>query len=82
MGLTAWTGAFPKRTDVEVAKNYLSEDEVDTLNRIVNLYLDFAELQAKHCLRMLGTNPPRLPERKPMMSMTSLSSVQNFSSRP
>ncbi len=47
MGLTAWTGTFPKRSDAEVAKNYLSEDEVDTLNRIVNLYLDFAELQAK-----------------------------------
>ncbi len=47
MGLTAWTGSFPKRSDAEVAKNYLSEDEVDTLNRIVNLYLDFAELQAK-----------------------------------
>jgi hypothetical protein len=47
MGLTAWTGVFPKRHDAEIAKNYLSEDEVDTLNRIVTLYLDFAELQAK-----------------------------------
>ena len=47
MGLTSWTGALPKRTDAEVAKNYLSADELDTLNRIVSLYLDFAELQAK-----------------------------------
>lgn len=47
MGLTSWTGALPKRTDAEVAKNYLSQDELDTLNRIVSLYLDFAELQAK-----------------------------------
>ena len=47
MGLTSWTGAMPKRTDAEVAKNYLSADEIDTLNRIVSLYLDFAELQAK-----------------------------------
>ena len=47
MGLTSWTGALPKRTDVEIAKNYLSSDELDTLNRIVSLYLDFAELQAK-----------------------------------
>lgn len=47
MGLTSWSGALPKRTDAEVAKNYLSSDELDTLNRIVSLYLDFAELQAK-----------------------------------
>lgn len=47
MGLTSWTGAMPQRSDAEVAKNYLSADELDTLNRIVSLYLDFAELQAK-----------------------------------
>ena len=47
MGLTSWTGALSKRTDAEIAKNYLSSDELDTLNRIVSLYLDFAELQAK-----------------------------------
>ena len=47
MGLTTWTGSLPKRQDAEYAKNYLNEDELDTLNRIVNLYLDFAELQAK-----------------------------------
>ena len=47
MGLTTWTGILPTRNDAEYAKNYLSEDEIDTLNRIVSLYLDFAELQAK-----------------------------------
>ena len=47
MGLTSWTGLLPKRTDAEIAKNYLTEDELDTLNRIVSFYLDFAELQAK-----------------------------------
>ena len=47
MGVTSWTGPLPRRTDAEIAKNYLSADEVDTLNRIVNLYLEFAELQAK-----------------------------------
>ena len=46
MGLTSWTGGFPKRHDAEIAKNYLSKEEIDTLNRIVSLYLDFAELQA------------------------------------
>lgn len=52
MGLTSWTGALPKKTDAEVAKNYLSADELDTLNRIVSLYLDFAELQAKSHIPM------------------------------
>ncbi len=47
MGLTTWTGMFPKRSDAEYAKNYLTEEELDILNRIVNLFLDFAELQAK-----------------------------------
>ena len=47
MGLTTWTGMMPKRTDAEFAKNYLNEDEIDTLNRIVNLYIDYAELRAK-----------------------------------
>lgn len=47
MGLTTWLGAMPTKHEAEIAKNYLSEEEVDMLNRIVNLYLDFAELQAK-----------------------------------
>lgn len=47
MGLTSWRGAMPTKHEAEIAKNYLSEEEVDMLNRIVNLYLDFAELQAK-----------------------------------
>lgn len=47
MGLTTWTGALPKKTDAEIAKNYLSQEEIMTLNRIVSLYLDFAELQAE-----------------------------------
>ena len=47
MGLTTWTGVMPKKTDAEIAKNYLSQEEITTLNRIVSLYLDFAELQAE-----------------------------------
>mgnify|MGYP001362907880 CR=1 FL=1 len=48
MGLTSFTGNKPKKTDAKVAKNYLNEDELDTLNRIVSMYLEFAELQAKN----------------------------------
>ncbi len=52
MGLTSWTGTLPKRRDAEYAKNYLNVEELDTLNRIVNLYLEFAELQAKNHIPM------------------------------
>lgn len=46
MGLTSWTGVKPMQADAEIAKNYLTHEELDTLNRIVSIYLDFAELQA------------------------------------
>jgi len=46
MGLTSWAGDIPRRTDAEIAKNYLNEDEIVALNRIVTAYLEFAELQA------------------------------------
>ena len=46
MGLTSWTGARPRRTDALVAKNYLTANELEALNRIVTAYLEFAELQA------------------------------------
>ncbi|WP_408590048.1 virulence RhuM family protein [Novosphingobium sp.] len=50
MGLTSWAnqskGGVPRKADVAVAKNYLVEDEIEPLNRIVTAYLEFAELQA------------------------------------
>ena len=47
MGLaTTRPGRIIRREDVSVAKNYLNEEELQTLNRIVNLYIEFAELQA------------------------------------
>ena len=46
MGLTSWAGVRPKKGDAESAKNYLAEQELDVLNRIVNMYIEFAELQA------------------------------------
>ena len=47
MGLTAFKGARVRRTDVTVAKNYMTQEEISTLNLIVNMYLDHAELMAK-----------------------------------
>ncbi|MEO8147861.1 MAG: virulence RhuM family protein [Bacteroidia bacterium] len=46
MGLTNFPGSEIKKQDVIIAKNYLNEDELNQLNRIVNQYLEFAELQA------------------------------------
>jgi len=46
MGLTSWTGDRPSKTDTEVAKNYLLQEELDALNRIVMAYLEFAEIRA------------------------------------
>jgi hypothetical protein len=47
MGLTTWKGGVVRRGDVPVAKNYLIEPEIAELNRIVTMFLDFAEDQAR-----------------------------------
>jgi hypothetical protein len=45
-GMTNWLGAKPGKTEAIIAKNYLTPEELDALNRIVTAYLEFAELQA------------------------------------
>ena len=47
MGLTSYKGEDVRKGDVTIAKNYLSQDEVSELNRVVNMWLDFAEDQAR-----------------------------------
>ena len=47
MGLTSWKENEPRKTDVTIAKNYLQENEITELNRIVVMWLDFAEDQAQ-----------------------------------
>ena len=46
MGLTSWEGKRIKRSDTEIAKNYLTQTELDALNKIVSAYLDIAEVRA------------------------------------
>jgi len=46
MGLTNWIGDAVRKSETAIAKNYLTEEELDVLNRIVTAYLEFAELQA------------------------------------
>jgi len=47
MALTSWTGSRVRKQDVIIAKNYLSNDEIDTLNRLVVIFLEQAELRLK-----------------------------------
>ncbi|MBF0595687.1 MAG: virulence RhuM family protein [Candidatus Omnitrophica bacterium] len=47
MGLTVWKGAVVRKADVLIAKNYLNEEEIQGLNRIVTMFLDYAEDQAR-----------------------------------
>lgn len=53
MGMTSYSGnGHPKKKDISIAKNYLEEKEIDILNRLVNMYLEFAELQALNGVAM------------------------------
>ncbi|MCK9170468.1 MAG: virulence RhuM family protein [Treponema sp.] len=52
MGLTSFKGKVVRKTDVDTAKNYLTKDELEDLNRIVSMYLDYAEDQAKRHIPM------------------------------
>jgi len=47
MGLTSWKGGVVRKGDVTIAKNYLGQEEIEGLNRIVVMFLDYAEDQAK-----------------------------------
>jgi hypothetical protein len=47
MGLTSWKGAKVRKADVTIAKNYLNDEEIRQLNRIVTMYLDYAEEQTE-----------------------------------
>lgn len=47
MALTSWSGSIVRKADVIVAKNYLTSDEIDVLNRLVTIFLESAELHVK-----------------------------------
>jgi len=52
MGAQTWSGEVVRKKDVATAKNYLLHEEIDTLNRLVAQFLEFAELQAKRKLEI------------------------------
>jgi len=64
MGLTNWQGTKPSKEEAVIAKNYLTAKELEALNRIVNAYLEFAELQALN--------------RKPMYMRDWISKLDDF----
>lgn len=64
LGMTNWPGTAPRKSDASIAKNYLNEEELDGLNRIVSAYLEFAELQAK--------------SRKPMTMAAWIAKLDDF----
>lgn len=64
MGLTSFSGERVRLEDAKIAKNYLAEDELQALNRIVTAYLEFAELQAMN--------------RKPMMMQDWIAKLDDF----
>ncbi len=47
MGLTSWKGKVVRKQDIYIAKNYLNEDEIDNLNRLVSIFLESAEMRVK-----------------------------------
>lgn len=47
MGLTSWKGSIVRKQDIIIAKNYLNQDEIDTLNRLTVIFLETAELHVK-----------------------------------
>lgn len=56
VGLTNFKGNYPTKSETEIAKNYLTEEELNILNRMVSAYLDVAEINAldRHPMIMLG----------------------------
>ncbi len=64
MGMTNWVGPTIRKSEAEIAKNYLAKDELNLLNRIVTMYLEFAEIQALN--------------RKPMTMHDWISKLDDF----
>jgi hypothetical protein len=52
MGLTGFKGSKPTKQEISVAKNYLSEQELQVLNRLVSAYLDIAEVNGENFLEV------------------------------
>jgi len=81
MALTSWKGAVVRKQDIFIAKNYLSSDEIDTLNRLVVIFLESAELRAKNrmdiTISFWKENVDRMLEYNDKKILTGSGSVSN-----
>lgn len=81
MALTSWKGSIVRKQDIFVAKNYLTQDEIDTLNRLVVIFLESAELRAKNKLDITidfwKQNVDRLLEFNDKQILSSTGTVSN-----
>jgi len=81
MALTSWQGSIVRKQDIFIAKNYLSKDEIDTLNRLVVIFLETAELRAKERMDIPMSfwkeNVDRILELNDKKVLTGKGSVSN-----
>jgi hypothetical protein len=81
MALTSWKGSVVRKQDIFVAKNYLNSDEIDTLNRLVVIFLETAELRAKNridiTMKFWHENVDRILEFNEQPQLTGKGKVSN-----
>lgn len=81
MALTSWKGSIVRKQDIFIAKNYLTADELDTLNRLVVIFLETAELRAKDrqdlTIEFWKENVDRIISSNDRVVLTDKGSVSN-----
>ena len=81
MALTSWKGSVVRKQDIFIAKNYLNTDEIDTLNRLVVIFLETAELRAKNridiTMKFWQENVDRILEFNEQPLLTGKGTVSN-----
>jgi hypothetical protein len=81
MNLTSWKGSIVRKQDIFIAKNYLTHDEIDTLNRLVVIFLESAELRAKNRMDITidfwRENVDRILDFQDKKILTNLGSISN-----
>jgi len=81
MSLTNWKGSIVRKQDIFIAKNYLSEDEIDTLNRLVVIFLETAELRVKDKIDITVNywklNVDKILEFNNKKTLTNLGTISN-----